>query len=127
MRAGVACRRLIKFFEGKMMADDNEPQDGSRPGVLGDGSQAQDLGQTGHPENVVTEADVKEALADVKEAFETVDTPSIRQVVPAPEGGKYDYLTDYLDKAEDRQEALIDESVEESFPASDPPSAKRIT
>ena len=66
-------------------------------------------------------------MADVKEAFETVDTASIRQVVPAPEGGKYDYLTDYLDKAEDRQEALIDESVEESFPASDPPSAERIT
>ena len=111
---------MIKFFEGRMMADDNEPQDGSRPDVLGDGSKAQDLGQTGHPENVVTEA-------DVKEAFETVDTASIRQVVPAPEGGKYDYLTDYLDKAEDRQEALIDESVEESFPASDPPSAERIT
>ncbi len=29
--------------------------------------------------------------------------------------------------AEDRQEALIDEGVEESFPASDPPSVKRIT
>ncbi len=30
-------------------------------------------------------------------------------------------------QAEDRQEALIDESVEESFPASDPPTPKRIT
>lgn len=29
--------------------------------------------------------------------------------------------------AEDRQEALIDEGVEESFPASDPPSVKRTT
>ncbi|MDP3404458.1 MAG: hypothetical protein Q8S03_07185 [Brevundimonas sp.] len=29
--------------------------------------------------------------------------------------------------AEDRQEALIDEAVEETFPASDPVSAKRIT
>lgn len=29
--------------------------------------------------------------------------------------------------AENRQEALIDEGVEESFPASDPPSVKRIT
>ncbi len=34
-----------------------------------------------------------------KKPFETVDTASIRQVVPAPEGGKYDYFTDYLDKA----------------------------
>jgi hypothetical protein len=40
--------------------------------------------------------------------------------------GRPSRIPDYLDKAEDRQEALIDESVEESFPASDPPSAKRI-
>jgi hypothetical protein len=30
-------------------------------------------------------------------------------------------------KSEDRQEALIDEGVEETFPASDPVSVKRIT
>ena len=30
-------------------------------------------------------------------------------------------------EAENRQEALIDEGVEETFPASDPVSAKRIT
>lgn len=29
--------------------------------------------------------------------------------------------------AEDRQEALVDEGVEETFPASDPVSVKRIT
>jgi hypothetical protein len=29
--------------------------------------------------------------------------------------------------AENRQEALVDEGVEETFPASDPVSAKRIT
>lgn len=41
--------------------------------------------------------------------------------------GKPDQLCEEERKAENRQEALIDESVEESFPASDPPSAKRIT
>ena len=41
--------------------------------------------------------------------------------------GKPDQLCEDERKAENRQEALIDESVEESFPASDPPSAKRIT
>lgn len=41
--------------------------------------------------------------------------------------GKPDQLAPNLPDAEDRQEALIDEGVEETFPASDPVSAKRIT
>lgn len=45
----------------------------------------------------------------------------------APSEGKPDQLCEDERKAENRQEALIDESVEESFPASDPPAAKRIT
>ena len=36
-------------------------------------------------------------------------------------------LIDEIDKAESRQEALVDEGIEETFPASDPVSAKRIT
>jgi hypothetical protein len=102
------------------MADNTAPQDGSRPGVLGDFSQAQDLGQPGHPEDRVSET-------DVKEAFQTEETPTSRAVEPPPEGEKHDQLADHLEAAEDRQEALIDESLEESFPASDPPSAKHIT
>ena len=43
------------------------------------------------------------------------------------EVGKPDQLKDKAKEAESRQEALIDEAVEESFPASDPASAKRIT
>ncbi|MFN3931709.1 MAG: hypothetical protein ACK4JY_08170 [Brevundimonas sp.] len=43
------------------------------------------------------------------------------------ETGKPDQLCEDERKAENRQEALIDESIEESFPASDPPSAKHIT
>lgn len=41
--------------------------------------------------------------------------------------GKPDQLAPNMRDAEDRQEALIDEAVEETFPASDPVSAKRIT
>lgn len=40
---------------------------------------------------------------------------------------KPDQLAHKIDRAEDRQEALIDEGLEESFPASDPVSVKRIT
>lgn len=40
---------------------------------------------------------------------------------------KPDQLKPQLDEAEDRQEALIDEGVEETFPASDPATPKRIT
>lgn len=102
------------------MTDTNTKHDGSSPGVLGDGSQAQDLGQTGHPEARVSEN-------DVKEAFQNENTPATKLVEPTPEGEKHDQLADHVNLAEDRQEALIDESLDESFPASDPPSAKRIT
>ncbi|MBX7249738.1 MAG: hypothetical protein K1X35_11935 [Caulobacteraceae bacterium] len=44
-----------------------------------------------------------------------------------PEGEKPDQLKKKESQAEDRQEALIDEGVEETFPASDPVSVKRIT
>ncbi|WP_374389093.1 hypothetical protein [Brevundimonas sp.] len=43
------------------------------------------------------------------------------------EGGKPDQLNEQKRKAENRQEALIDEGVEETFPASDPVSPKHIT
>ncbi len=43
------------------------------------------------------------------------------------EAGKPDQLCEEDRKAESRQEALVDEAVEETFPASDPVAAKRIT
>lgn len=43
------------------------------------------------------------------------------------EHGKPDQLKEGERKAEDRQQALVDEGVEETFPASDPVSVKRIT
>jgi hypothetical protein len=43
------------------------------------------------------------------------------------EEGKPDQLREAERHAEDRQEALVDEGIEETFPASDPVSVKRIT
>lgn len=40
---------------------------------------------------------------------------------------KHDQLADKVKGAENRQEALVDEGVEETFPASDPATPKRIT
>ncbi|WP_292051098.1 MULTISPECIES: hypothetical protein [unclassified Brevundimonas] len=54
-----------------------------------------------------------------------VDGPATRRV--PPENGKTDQLKDKLQDSEDRQEALLDEAVEESMDASDPPSPKHIT
>lgn len=53
------------------------------------------------------------------------DTPHARRADRLE--GKPDQLNEKHGDAEDRQEALVDEGVEETFPASDPVSAKRIT
>jgi hypothetical protein len=67
---------------------------------------------------------VSSDIAKTKEDCDT-STPHARRA--APEQGKPDQLRDQVDLAEDRQEALVDEGVEETFPASDPVSVKRIT
>jgi hypothetical protein len=92
----------------------------AHPGMMGDGTEEQNLGQTGDPGARITED-------EVTAAFETEQTPTTRRINPAPKGEKVDHLADKVDQAESRQEALIDESLDESFPASDPPSAKHIT
>mgnify|MGYP000943009951 CR=1 FL=1 len=46
---------------------------------------------------------------------------------PLKPGEKPDQLAKKLNSAESRQEALLDEGLEESFPGSDPVSVKRIT
>ncbi len=53
------------------------------------------------------------------------ETPHAKKA--ARETGKPDQLRERERDAEDRQEALLDEGLEETFPASDPVSAKRIT
>ena len=64
-------------------------------------------------------------MTDRNRRDDNVETPHARKV--PPKNGKVDQLSDRGRQAEDRQEELIDEAVEESFPASDPPSPKHIT
>ncbi len=62
---------------------------------------------------------------DPKRRARETEGPHSRPI--ADKSSKHDHLDPHLRNAEDRQEALIDEGVEESFPASDPPSPKHIT
>ena len=55
-----------------------------------------------------------------------VEGTAARPVVPLGER-KHDHLAEHEAEAENRQEALVDEGVEETFPASDPATPKRIT
>lgn len=66
---------------------------------------------------MTTQPDHQQAPAD--------DKAHARQA--SREEGKPDQLKKNVEAAEDRQEALVDEGVEETFPASDPVSVKRIT
>jgi len=56
-----------------------------------------------------------------------VEAPHKRPIAPAPEGQKVDHMAEREAEAEDRQEALLDEAIEETFPGSDPISPKHIT
>ncbi len=53
------------------------------------------------------------------------DTPHAKKA--AREHGKPDQLRQEDRHVADRQEALVDEGLEETFPASDPPTPKQIT
>jgi hypothetical protein len=56
-----------------------------------------------------------------------IETPHAKQVEPLPQGEKHDHMAAQEKRAEDRQEALLDEALEETFPNSDPISPKHIT
>lgn len=58
---------------------------------------------------------------------EPVLTTDTRPIRPTPKGEKFDHMAKREEGAENRQEALLDEAIEESFPASDPISPKHIT
>ena len=66
-----------------------------------------------------------DATPTTRDKDHDVETPHARRAEPLQ--GKPDQLNEKHGDAEDRQEALIDEGIEETFPASDPVSAKRIT
>jgi hypothetical protein len=54
-----------------------------------------------------------------------IDAPYARPAPPIREGETVDQLAEKKAVVGDAREALIDEAVEETFPASDPPSASR--
>jgi hypothetical protein len=56
-----------------------------------------------------------------------IEVPHHREVKPLKEGEKHDHLADRERSVQDRQEALLDEAIEETFPGSDPISPKHIT
>jgi hypothetical protein len=56
-----------------------------------------------------------------------IETPHARPVEPLVEGEKHDHMAEREACTEDRQEALLDEAIEETFPGSDPISPKHIT
>lgn len=68
--------------------------------------------------------------SDPKKAVEEhrhIEGPTTRPIAPEPEGEKHDHMAAREAEAEDRQEALLDEAIEETFPGSDPISPKHIT
>lgn len=68
------------------------------------------------------------ADAEIRREDKSFDAPHAREAEePLREGEKHDQLAAKVETAENRQEALLDEGLEESFPGSDPVSVKRIT
>ena len=69
-----------------------------------------------------------EGEAAASGAARKLDAPHAKPATtPLEDHEKPDQLAHKADQSEDRQEALIDEGLEETFPASDPVSVKRIT
>jgi hypothetical protein len=65
--------------------------------------------------------------ASPKKEDHAPDSPHAKPAKPLAAGKKHDQLADKEAVSEDREEARVDEGVEETFPASDPPSAHHIT
>lgn len=93
---------------GILKRDKSNPEKGSS---IGSGAAGADAAVEGKPQ-----------MGDHKS-----DSPHARPAKPLADNEKPDQLAGKAQHAEDRQEALLDEALEESFPSSDPPSAKRIT
>jgi len=72
-------------------------------------------------------ADMATDPAKAIEEHRHIEAPATRPVEPTPEGKKHDHMAEREASSEDRQEALLDEAIEETFPGSDPISPKHIT
>jgi hypothetical protein len=67
------------------------------------------------------------AEASVRPEDRYINAPPARKARPLKPGEKHDQLAEKEASTKDRQEALLDEGIEETFPGSDPVSVKRIT
>jgi len=67
------------------------------------------------------------AEASVRPEDRHINAPPARKAKPLDPQEKHDQLAAKEASSEDRQEALLDEGIEETFPGSDPVSVKRIT
>ncbi|WP_168076527.1 hypothetical protein [Caulobacter sp. SSI4214] len=68
------------------------------------------------------------AEGEIRPEDKHFDAPPARRAdQPLKDDEKHDQLADKVEASENRQEALLDEGLEESFPGSDPVSVKRIT
>lgn len=72
-------------------------------------------------------ADMATDEAGALEEQRHVEAPPTRPAEPLKDGEKTDQLADRAAETKDRQEALLDEAIEETFPSSDPISPKQIT
>lgn len=72
-------------------------------------------------------ADMASDKGGAPEEHRHIDAPHIRSAEPLKDGEKPDHMAEREAQAEDRQEALLDEAIEETFPGSDPISPKHIT
>lgn len=72
-------------------------------------------------------ADMATDKGGAVEEHRHIDAPSTRPAEPLKEGEKADHMAKREAETEDRQEALLDEAIEETFPGSDPISPKHIT
>jgi hypothetical protein len=89
-----------------------------------DTSQTSDRGLTHGSSGATSDmaSDPKRALHEHR----SVEAPS-RPADRLPDDEKHDHMAEREAEAEDRQEALLDEAIEETFPGSDPISPKHIT
>jgi hypothetical protein len=56
-----------------------------------------------------------------------IEVPHSREIEPLKDDEKHDHMAAREKNTDDRQEALLDEALEETFPGSDPISPKHIT
>lgn len=78
-------------------------------------------------ENEAANANGDQAVDPLALPKDHVDAPDHREVEALRHDEKHDHMAKREKKSGDRQEALLDEALEETFPGSDPISPKHIT